>query len=246
MQIFFLVHSSAMPTETLSDTIVEDTVDEQLDQQGEISTDQLGKNVEDAVEEKTEVLQEHFGDAVDDLVGEITDKEESWHTSMKKINGDHTLGDTEEQGAAGITHMGSRQVILSKEGARYEVDDEGYRERVKGHEEIHQNDQAASYNQEEITYVDKQNRLKTVGVNRLVEWQPSSKANKRSDLTAEYQQHVDEGEELKKSLGSDGMGLMEGALKSGDMKGLQEQIIQKQRTQILEMMKKGKEVFSQN
>ena len=131
------------------------------------------------------------------------------------------ISDTASVGAAAWNDKGNgNEIVFDFSAAESETDRE-YWERTRRHEETHQEDQADKYNLSTISYGNK-----TISVNPVLsEWQ-ACKANKPSDLTAKYKQHVAEGNELVEYLGSEGP-LVE-ALKTGDMASLQQQIDQKE------------------
>lgn len=223
---------------SLADTIVtEAVVQEQEEGQGQ-TVAEFGESVQWRVTTYTEGLREEFGDAVEDVAGEAMKKSVSYAEARQELlDPQAKVGDTEKIGAAAYNDKMDNSVTYSVTTMDYNLQDPDYWKRVAKHEQIHQEDQAANFNRDHITYVDGTDDVQTVEVrSTIVEWQPSSQANKPEDLTTEYQEHVDKGEQLAKSIGPDGKELMEDALKTGDMQGLQVKIIERQREQILEKL----------
>ncbi|MBI3332111.1 hypothetical protein HYZ99_04095 [Candidatus Peregrinibacteria bacterium] len=216
----------------VADTVVEDIVNDQKEGQ---TVDQFTHNVEEQARERTEALREQFGDAVDGVAGDIMDSATSYSDSKREIlDINATVGDAHAIGAAAYTNMSDRTVTYDTSAMAYDLKDPGYWERVKEHERIHQEEQAGSYNTQTVTYIDQGGEIVTTDVGAFIEWQPSSRANKTSDLTAEYQQHMADGERLAAVIGSD---RIEQALADGDMQGMQREIIEKQLPEMLEQDK---------
>jgi len=225
-----------METE-LSHTIVQDIVSAEQKKGQEVTVDQFTENVEAAAEERVEVLQEVFGTQIDVIAGQVIDNAQSYGEGRREVlDGSAFVGDAHAIDAAAYTNMGDRSVTYDTSSMDYELQDEGYWERVKKHEEIHQTKQAGEYNAQTVVYVDQSGVLQETEVGALVEWQPSSQANIDSDLTPEYKQHVDDGEELAEVVGESNI---EKALASGDMQNLQQEVVKEQLPQILEALGEG-------
>ena len=218
-----------METE-LADSIAQDIVTAEQQNGQEVTVDQFTANVEARAEAQIAELQELFGSQIDVVAGQVLDNVKSYGASRTEVlDGSAYVGDAHAIGAAAYTNMADRSVTYDTSALDYQLKDEGYWKRVNEHERIHQEEQAGEYNLQSVIYVDQSGVLQETEAGELVEWQPSSQANIPSDLTAEYKGHVEAGEELADVVGDD---QIKKALKSGDMEGLQEEILDDQKVEI--------------
>jgi len=217
--------------ENISDTIVQDIVAEEQQNGQEVTVDQFTNNVEAKAEERVEEMKELFGSQIDVVAGQVIDNAKSYGESRREVlDGSAFVGDAHAIGAAAYTNMADRTVTYDTSAMDYGSQHDAYWGRVEKHEAIHQKDQAGVYNATTVAYVDQSGVFVETKVDALVEWQPSSKANIPSDLTPEYNQHVEDGDAVAEVAGKDAV---EEALKTGDMVGLQQEIIRKQLPAIL-------------
>jgi hypothetical protein len=179
------------------------------------------KEVQADVQERTEAMQEASGDAVEKLVGAAMKTVEGYVQARNNIfDPNFRVRDTAKAGAAAWNDKGNgNEIAVDHEAVALDAD-LGYWERVAEHERVHRDEQAKSYNLSAIMYANKSGVERIVGITSLVEWQ-ATQVNTAADLTAEYKQHKAAGEELAQVVGE---GELVGALKSGDMAGLQEKI----------------------
>lgn len=225
----FGVDTRHMETE-LADSIAQDIVTAEQQNGQEVTVDQFTANVEARAEAQIAELQELFGSQIDVVAGQVLDNVKSYGASRTEVlDGSAYVGDAHAIGAAAYTNMADRSVTYDTSALDYQLKDEGYWKRVNEHERIHQEEQAGEYNLQSVIYVDQSGVLQETEAGELVEWQPSSQANIPSDLTAEYKGHVEAGEELADVVGDD---QIKKALKSGDMEGLQEEILDDQKVEI--------------
>ena len=217
--------------ENISDTIVEGIVAEEQQNGQEVTVDQFTNNVEAKAEEHVEQMQEIFGSQINVVAGQVIDNAKSYGESRREVlDGSAFVGDAHAIDAAAYTNMADRSVTYDTSSMDYELQDEGYWERVNEHERIHQEEQAGAYNATTVVYVDASGTFVETKVGALVEWQPSSQANIPSDLTPEYKQHVKDGERLAAVVGSS---RIEQALKDGDIVSLERDAVRKQLPEIL-------------
>jgi len=223
------------PTETFIDEAIETT----LSDGKEITGTDLGKKVEKEVEEKTTELRDQFGDAVDDIVKDAAQDVKGYQQSLNELVGDHLVGDTASEGAAGYNDKGDgNKVVISEEAAKREVEDREYWEGVRVHEEQHQNEQTFNVNQQEVQYVDSSGSLtKASVIGNLTERDAIRAARQPDDhLVPEYVEHAEIGDEVVEIAGEQEVSK---ALKSGDVQELQKVMFEKQREQVLELLLKG-------
>lgn len=136
----------------------------------------------------------------------------------------------DQLGAAGFSDKSDNSVTYAPKAMDKNLKDPGYWSRVRRHEQIHQQEQAAHMNREKVAYVDDAGDIAIADVDALVEWHPSSEANISSDLPPSYHGHVKEGDALAAKIGAD---RIKEALGSGDMAALQQDIVKRQREEML-------------
>jgi hypothetical protein len=223
----------------LEEQIVETAIHETQESTGTVTSTEFQNQVEQRVEVTTTTLQNQFGDAADELVGNVTVTMTTWQGSMNDLVGPNSVGDTEEDhGASGLVERSSKKMVLSKENTELKVDDRGYRERVKGHEDVHQNLQATDYSSQTVTYMDNAGEAQEATVvGDLTEWQAITVPGQPdSDLVPAYVEHRRIGNEVAMIAGE---GAVTSTLASGDVESLQATIIEKQREQIMAHMFEG-------
>ena len=220
---------------SIAENIVERSVEEEQEElSGELSVHAFAEHVREHAREHVEAQCEQCGDDIHTLIGETMAQAQGYQRRLTSLIGsENFVGHTEEQDAAGLTHMESRRVVLSTQAADFAPENRGYWQRVREHEHIHKWKQAGHYNLDRIRYANR-NRLETVTVHALAEWQPSTQANQSGDLTAEYKWFVDQGNALADAIGGDGDALIEDALRTGDMQSLQAEIIRRHRENFAE------------
>ena len=223
--------------ETMAKDIVGKAVEETQKNERGKTVDQFGKSVEEGVKEKTEELQFEFGDGIKQVAAEAMAVARGYHEERNTLLDPNATVENiaEEEGAAGMNKKGAgNTVAMDKAAMDFDLGaKKEYWERVGEHERIHQEDQAGQYNADKVAYVDASGEIEEVEVGTLVEWHPSSEANKPEDLVPEYVQHVEDGEALAGSING-GENLIKEALKTGDMQALQETIIEEQREKMVE------------
>ena len=224
-----------MQNAEVADSIVGKAVEAEQGQSGERTAEAFTDNVEARVHEKTDTLQQQFGSAADALVGEVTKKEQAYSARVRTLVGPHSIDRTEDEGAAGVNKKGSGNgVVIGTGAADFEVEDQGYWQRVRKHEEIHQREQADSFDAQEITYTDYAGEEQTVTVVGDLTEGHASEANEASDLVAEYVVHREKFLDLSAAIDG-GEERVKVALKSGQMAELQQEITHGQIEEVLEV-----------
>lgn len=225
---------------TASETLIEEAIQNQRPGGKEITGKELGTNVEKEVEEKTTELRKQFGDSVDDIIGDIDDDVKGYKQTLDELVGDHYVGDTASEGAAGYNDKGDgNKVVLSEEAAELHVEDPDYWKRVRLHEEQHQNEQTFNVNRQEVQYVDASGSLKKASVVGNLTERDAIRASDQpdEDLVPEYVEHAEIGDEVADIAGEQEVSQ---ALKSGDITALQRRIFEVQREQILQLLQQEK------
>ncbi|MDP6561972.1 MAG: hypothetical protein QF793_03540 [Candidatus Peribacteraceae bacterium] len=220
--------------------IVDTAITETQESTGTVTATEFQSQVEQRVAVTTTAMQDQFGDAADELIGNVTVTMSSWKQSMDDLVGPDSVGDTEEEGAAAYVEIASKKKVTSKRATDLHVEDRPYWERVRIHEEVHQNDQATDYNAQTVTYLDESDQMQEVTVvGDLTEWQPITVANQPdSDLTPDYIVHRENGNTIAEIAGE---GAVTSTLASGDVESLQQTIIEKQHDQMVELVLSGEQ-----
>lgn len=238
----FVFTMGTFPPRTMSEVakrIVEEAITQTQESTGTISGKEFGTRVEDQVEQTTTALREQFGEAADAIVGDTTATVTGYKQQLDELVGENNVGDTEKVGAAGYVERASKTMVLSKRHTDLEVDNRGYRERVLQHETVHQQDQAAQYNSQTITALDDNTGelVEFSVVGDLTEGQAIRKSGQPDgDLVPEYVEHRQQEGRLASIVGES---RIDEALKSGDTESLQQEIIERQREQILANLMSG-------
>ena len=210
---------------TPADTIVQESIDVVQERSDGKAVSVFTTEVQEEVRERTEVLQEQVGSAAKDIAGEVMEKAKSYKQSRDVLfEPDFTVKSAVgDAGAAGWNDKGNgNEIALAEDAMAYEIDT-SYWQRVGEHERVHRDDQSGTYNRTDVTYVDETGSVETVDVvGTMTEWQATQK-NIASDLTPEYTTFKEEGQEFADAVGE---GRVVAALKTGDIQGLQDEIIE--------------------
>ena len=208
----------------IAETIVRQSVEDEQKERGRRTAEEFARNVGERVEEKLARIRELAGVQAQELVGAAIAAEQSYAGRMKRLVGPHAIDRTEDDGNAGVTEKGAGgQVVLSTDAADYAVEDREYWERVRAHEQIHQEDQATTFDRETIEYADGSGEEREVTVVGDLTEGHANEANETGDLPPAYREHRRKFLVLAKEIDG-GEGRVKEALASGRMAELQEEI----------------------
>lgn len=216
----------------IADAIIEESVQAESTE-GKQSVGSFVDGVEQRTNEALETVETAVGADVDAIAADTRAALRSYvTTTVATLGAEHMVGDTASKGAAAWNDKGNGNEIVFDTSALATTVDVAYWKRVRLHEEVHQLEQAATFNMGSITYADMTLEVSPC----LVEWHAiTASGQPMSDLTSDYIKHKEQGDALVAFLGSREPLLT--ALETGDMAALQRRIDEKVMEQAYETLK---------
>lgn len=202
--------------DTLAESILENAIVAEVED-GRQTVATFTQGVEQNVQEQLGVLQEEYGDGVREVGGEAMVKARSYAATKRSLlDPSYEVEHTEQVGAAAWYEPGTGRTAFSFTAMDPDAN-EGYWERTRRHEEVHQG-QASAYNSGTLVVEGEEFDVFPV----LIEGQ-ATQGQPASDLTPDYRQYQQVYRRIVSRLGS--RDSLDAALKSGDILGVQEKII---------------------
>ena len=201
----------------------ETIVDEQID--GSDTVGELGTNVEKGVAKETDRLRQQFGGQISEVETAFRVKGMRYVRNVKtSLRSDFDIDQKADPGTAAYKRKGTDKGMAGAGdmlNPDQVLENAGYMTRLRIHELTHKEKQAATYNADVIRTPTAQ--VSVIG--DLTEWQAITEARQQPhELTAGYVKHAQQGERLVAQIGSGGRQLLYEALKSGDMRRVQERV----------------------
>lgn len=189
-------------------------------EEGRQTVTMFTQGVEQNVQEQLGILQEEYGSGARAVGSEAMAKAQSYiATKCSLLDPSYEVEHTEEQGAAAWYEPGTGRTAFSFHAMDPDAN-EGYWARTRRHEEVHQG-QALAYNSGTLVVDGEAFAVFPV----LIEGQ-ATQGQPASDLTPAYLQYQQTYQRLASVLGS--RAPLDAALRSGDILGLQQRIIEKE------------------
>lgn len=216
-----MVNTSPDNTAYLDDAI------EQRIKSGPASAEKISNDVVRKVEEQTEWMRKSTNAEISSLAEEEMQAAQSWQQTVDSIYAGFTVDElVKKEGADGMVTMENKERFIDEHFLRTNAD-HGHGERVVAHENVHAEDQASTYDMQEI-YLDPTNESsEVVTVTTMAEGQAIEGAGQpNAELVDSYQEHRAKYKELLSTVGDSA--LVERAMKSGNISEIQKRIIEKQ------------------
>ncbi len=189
----------------------------------------LSKNVKEDVRQTTEFFRNQMGGDGASLMSSHLETQANTYTTnlTSSLDTNFDIDAQAPDGVAGYNRKGGDNGIAIADdmlSTEQVMENPDYLERLKIHEETHQNLQAAEYDRDTLQLPDAE--VSVVG--DMTERQAIREAEQPdSELVPEYVAHAENGDAVVEYLGADAHEKVEEAMKTGEMQVLQEEIDEK-------------------
>lgn len=204
-----------MMYEGLADQLLEEAITTEVEE-GRQTVAAFTRGIEQHVQEQVAAFQEEYGDSARAVGGEAMAHARSYAATKRSLfDPSYEVGHTERDGAAAWYEPGSGRTVFSF-SVMDPDSDVGYWQRVRRHEEVHQG-QAHTFNSGTLVVGDE-----VIDVLPVLTEGQATQGQPASDLTPDYLHHQQTYRKIASLLGS--RALLDSAVESGDIRGLQERI----------------------